>query len=224
MKGAYMLIHLGVVLFPLILSFDKRVRYHKKWKFLFPGLVITGGFFLVWDLIFTLSGVWSFNPQYVLGVHLYGLPVEEMLFFLTVPFACVFIHECLLYYVKRDFLQKSSSLITGILMVYSVLMVVLFYDRIYTLVNFAFLLAILLYVAIKRPPFMGRFYLSYGVSLLPFYIVNGYLTSIPIVLYNNAENMGWRVGTIPLEDHFYSLSLFLMNILFFEKYKERNLQ
>jgi lycopene cyclase domain-containing protein len=68
---------------------------------------------------------------------------------------------------------------------------------------------------------MGKFYIAYGVSLIPFYIVNGILTAVPIVMYNNAENMNFRVGTIPLEDHFYSMSLILLNLLFFEYFRNK---
>jgi hypothetical protein len=40
-------------------------------------------------------------------------------------------------------------------------------------------------------------------------------------MYNNAENIGKRVGTIPIEDHFYSMALLIMNIGFFEYFKSR---
>jgi hypothetical protein len=40
-------------------------------------------------------------------------------------------------------------------------------------------------------------------------------------MYNNAENMALRVGTIPFEDHFYSLSMLLINILLFEYFRKR---
>ncbi|MBU1760481.1 MAG: lycopene cyclase domain-containing protein, partial [Bacteroidetes bacterium] len=86
------------------------------------------------------------------------------------------------------------------------------------------LAVILIYTLFKSTSLnMGKFYLAYLVSLIPFYMVNGILTAIPIVMYNNAENMNFRVGTIPFEDHFYSMSLILLNLLFFEYFRSRKL-
>ena len=82
------------------------------------------------------------------------------------------------------------------------------------------ILLLLLLFAFKAN-WLGRFYLAYLISLIPFYGVNGLLTSIPVVLYNNDQNLGIRVGTIPFEDHFYSMALLLMNVGFFEYFKNR---
>ena len=93
MKFTYLLINFLTIFFPIVLSFDKRVQFFKSWKFIFPGLFITGLLFLLWDYVFTIYGVWSFNPDYVIGVYMLNLPLEEILFFVTVPFACIFIYE-----------------------------------------------------------------------------------------------------------------------------------
>jgi lycopene cyclase domain-containing protein len=63
-------------------------------------MAITGLIFLGWDVLFTVKGVWSFNEKYITGFTLFRLPIEEVFFFLTVPFACLFIYYCLKYYFK----------------------------------------------------------------------------------------------------------------------------
>jgi lycopene cyclase domain-containing protein len=222
-KYAYLLINFLSVVFPLLLSFDKRVRFYKSWKFIWPGLLITGMLFLAWDIFFTVKGVWSFNPNYILGITFFKLPLEEILFFLTIPFSCIFIYECLNYYVKWQIPDRIIQIITTLLLIVSVIILVFFYDRLYTLINFGTLfLLLLLLVYLLKVKWLNRFFLAYLVSLIPFYIVNGILTSVPIVSYNNAENLAFRVGTIPVEDHFYLMSLLLMNVAFFEYYRKRN--
>lgn len=222
MKYAYLLINFLTIIFPVLLSFDKRVAFYKSWKFIWPGMGITGLVFLFWDVLFTVKGVWSFNPDYITGIRFFELPLEEILFFLTVPFSCIFIYACLNYYVSWSIPQVVSKWISNIMILLSGVMVVLYAGKLYTLVTFSLLLVLVFVLQyIINPVWLKRFYMAYVVSLLPFYIVNGILTSIPIVMYNNAENIGKRVGTIPVEDHFYSLALLLMNVAFFEYFKNK---
>lgn len=56
------------------------------------------------------------------------------------------------------------------------------------------------------------FLLAYLVSIVPFFVVNGLLTAIPVVIYNDTENLGLRLYTIPFEDIFYGMLLVLGNI------------
>lgn len=224
MRYAYLLINLLSVFFPVVLSFDKRVRFYKSWKFIWPGMAITGLFFLFWDVLFTIHGVWSFNPAYIIGIKFFGLPLEEILFFLTVPFACIFIYACLNYYVKWLMPYRLTGIISGMAILLGILMLIFYHNRLYTTVTFGLLIVLILLIQyVFNTDWLNRFYLAYIVALVPFYIVNGILTSVPIVLYNNAENIGKRVGTIPFEDHFYLMALLLMNIGFFEYFKQRKL-
>ncbi len=65
-----------------------------------------------------------------------------------------------------------------------------------------------------KPTWLAAFYRAWGLALLPFFAVNGLLTGSfleePIVWYNNAENMGIRMGTIPVEDAFYGMLMMLL--------------
>ena len=64
---------------------------------------------------------------------------------------------------------------------------------------------------------------TYTVLLLPFFIVNGLLTGTslesPIVWYDNNENLGTRILTIPVEDIFYGMLLIMLNISLFKHFQ-----
>ncbi|MNI69679.1 hypothetical protein D3C85_1410710 [compost metagenome] len=127
-----------------------------------------------------------------------------------------------MYFPKNE-LQKYSLALSNLILGLCIAILFFSYSRWYTLINFGFLLVVLGYVEYVnvRLRFMYRFFRAYLVSLIPFYIVNGFLTAIPVVMYNDKENLGFRVGTIPFEDHFYLMGLLLLNIYFYEKYKDR---
>lgn len=222
MNYTYLLVNFLTILFPLALSFDKRVAFHKKWKYLWPGLAITGIVFLFWDILFTVDGVWSFNPHYTIGITILQLPVEEILFFLTVPFACTFIYACLNYYLKREMDMRLTRIISNLIIIFSILILIFYHHRLYTRVTFTLLaFLVIIFQFIYKAQWLNRFYAAFAVALVPFYIINGILTSLPVVMYNNAQNLGIRIGTIPVEDHFYLMALLLMNIGFYEYFRTR---
>src|SRR5687767_6113258 len=112
----YLYLNLLTLFFPLLLSFDKRVAFYKTWPALFPALLINALIFIPWDVFFTQQKIWGFNPEHLLGIYFLGLPLEEILFFITVPYACIFIYECLNVYFGESFLQKFTKQFTYFLM------------------------------------------------------------------------------------------------------------
>ena len=215
----YLLINIFSISVPFLFSFEKRLVYYKKWKALFPAILITGAFFIIWDHYLTVWNVWSFNPKYLIGVNVWGLPIEEWMFFFTIPYSCVFIYESLNILLKNDPFQRFSKNISIVLIVILSVTALCNTDKSYTGIKLSLTALMLLFVVIRKFPYMGKFYRAYLVSLLPFFIVNGILTSLPVVMYNDSENLGIRIFTIPIEDTMYSLLLFLMNIVLFEYFK-----
>ncbi len=66
------------------------------------------------------------------------------------------------------------------------------------------------------------------IMIFPFFLLsNGILTGSiidkPIVWYNNMENIGVRMFTIPIEDSFYGFLLILLNILLYEYLKKEKI-
>lgn len=217
----YLTLMIATAGFPLLLSFDKKVAYYTKWKSLIPAMVLTAAVFIIWDVWFTKIGVWSFNEDYLIGASAWGLPIEEWMFFFAVPFACVFIYECLIAYFPTDHLTKIARPLSFVLAFLLLLIGSLNPGNIYTLVTFYALAAYLLFMASTRAPFMGRFYAAYLISMVPFLIVNGILTYLPVVMYNDLENLGIRLGSIPVEDTAYSMLLLVMNISIYEWFATR---
>tara|TARA_B100001245_G_C22863465_1_gene415240 strand:+ start:800 stop:1492 length:693 start_codon:yes stop_codon:yes gene_type:complete len=224
MKYLYFILHLFTISFPLVRSFEPKIQYAKKWNALFIGIAITGAFFIVWDIIFTRIGVWGFNSRYLMGVYIFNLPIEEILFFITVPFASVFIYECVIYFLPHIQTNKFINVTTGLLGFTLLIIAVLNFNQLYTFWNFLFAGIFLIYTGISNPDWLGKFWTAYLIHLIPFVLVNGVLTGYgldePIVWYNNEENLSIRLITIPIEDTMYALLLLLMNVTFYEKFRQ----
>jgi lycopene cyclase domain-containing protein len=217
----YFLILAASLAGPLALSFDKKVAFYKNWKYLFPAMLLPALLYIGWDIYFTARGVWSFNEDYITGIKISNLPLEEVLFFFIVPYCCIFIYECIRAYFPAAAAVKWAFPFLLILAVLLLCTGIAFYNKYYTSWTFILtaLVLLLLYVYRKQLPFFnaGLFVISYAVMLIPFLVVNGFLTAIPVVLYNDAENLGIRIHTIPFEDTFYGMLLILLNVVIYEK-------
>ncbi len=208
---------------PLFLSFDKKVAYFKNWKHLFPAILFSAVIFIVKDILFAQNNVWSFNPIYTGTLYWYGLPLEEWLFFIVIPYCCIFIYEVLNAYFPTNRLISTAPLLAdglGLLLVFSG---IFFLPKWYTGGYFIFTgLSLLVINRWKKPGFMANFFRAYAVALIPFLIVNGVLTAMPVVEYNSNHILNLRIYTIPVEDTVYCLSMLLIPSAIFEYLKSRS--
>lgn len=221
-KYLYFMLLGFTILYPLAQSFEKRLKLYKKWKAIFAGIAVVLIVFIPWDIYFTGKNVWWFNDSYTTGIKLFNLPVEEALFFVFVPYACVFIYEVLNYFIKKDILQSSAKYLS---LVFGFLLVGLsFYylNQLYTFVTFLLTGLSLLITVLIKPKWLGRFFLAYFVSLIPFLLINGILTGslieAPVVNYDESQIIGVRIITIPIEDSVYNLLMLLLMITVYEKF------
>ncbi|PTN07379.1 lycopene cyclase domain-containing protein [Mangrovibacterium marinum] len=218
----YAALLLGTIAIPLALSFDRKVHFYTHWKYLFPAILVSAAVFLMWDVHFTDAGIWSFNPDYVTGYGYLGLPVEEWLFFLCIPYASLFIYEVMKAYLPR--LEMPNLMLALSLFIIAGSAAISYFHRaqLYTFFNFLFL-AIYLGYTIFRNRFkahLTKFYLCFLIGLLPFLIVNGILTGLPVVEYHPEHILGLRIFHIPVEDFGYFFLLLLMNTTIYETLKE----
>jgi lycopene cyclase domain-containing protein len=220
-RYTYFLILACTLAGPLLLSFDKKVAFYKKWKYVFAAMILPAIVYLTWDAYFITKGVWSFNEKYITGPKLFNIPIEEVLFFFIVPYSCLFIYECVITYFPFVKQRNAGNNILQVIAVLLLVFGVYFFGKYYTSWTFLGLAAFIIIIYINKKLFAefsgNAFLVSYLIVLIPFLLVNGFLTDIPVVLYNNAENTGVRIYSIPFEDIFYGMLLIMMNIVIYEK-------
>jgi len=214
----YLLIDLGSLIIPFIFSFHKRLQFHRHFMSFFIACLLIVIPFIIWDIMFTDLGIWKFNPKYLIGIDLFGLPIEEYLFFICIPFACVFTYFSLeiIWPIKEWFYIKYIGVLMALILM---VLAIIFHEKLYTFTTFASLsLLIILSFKWKKATL---FYRAFLLIMIPFLIVNGILTGTGIegevVWYNDLHNLNIRILTIPIEDVFYAMLMLMPTIIIFDK-------
>jgi len=208
MKYEYLLLNLVIIAGPLVLSFEKKMHFVERWRFAIPAILVTALPYLIWDAAVT-GRHWWFNESYTLDVRILGLPLEECLFFFTVPFAEIFIWESLRFNFDNRRVDRRR-IVPVLLYACAPIGAIIFVDgRQYTG---------LMLIALGAAAFLDRIlqtgvlqqkllYVSLAIAIGLILVFNGYLTARPVVLYDEQYQIGFRIGTIPLEDFGYGFSL-----------------
>jgi lycopene cyclase domain-containing protein len=218
----YLSLHI-FTFFPIFLmSFDRKVAFYRSWRRLFPALLIVAFAFIGWDIWKTEAQVWGFNDRYYL-FRIGNLPIEEWFFFITFPWAAVFIYECLnAYFPKNEFFKRIEYPLSITLIFFFFLVAAFHIEKAYSFSTFmaAGLVLFCHFLFSPNTVLRARFYRAFLVGLIPFILVNGILTGIatqePIVVYNPAEYLGLRFLTIPFDDFAYNFALLLSVIGLYE--------
>lgn len=222
----YLLIDIGSFVVPFIFSFHPKIKFHKMWYAFWPANLIITTLFIAWDVLYTHLGVWGFNDRYILGPKLFNLPLEEILFFICIPYSSVFTYFCF-----KSFFPKlktiSLGLISTVLVLFLIITGFLNTAKLYTSVTFLALALLIIDLAFfRKKEWLSVFYFMFLVILIPFFIVNGILTGTgleePVVWYDNSQNLKIRILTIPFEDVFYGMLLLLLNVYLFEFFTTKN--
>lgn len=227
-RYTYLLIDLLSLAMPLLFSFHPRMPFYKNWNALLPAILITAVCYALWDSWFTHLGVWGFNSRYTTGIYLGNLPMEELLFFVCIPYSCVFTFECLSGIISPAFMQQAVKPLGYSFAVVLLLFAIGFRSHAYTASAFTLLAAMVFVATVKNITWLPKFYIVYSILLIPFLIVNGLLTGTclasPIVWYSPAGIIGVRILTIPIEDVFYGMGLILANVWIYTAIRKRKLQ
>lgn len=226
MAYTYSLVLFLTIIICFVASFDRRIQFHRYFGAFLKASVLVAIPFIAWDVWFTAKGVWWFNTNYTLGIVIAGLPLEEWLFFICIPFSCVFTYFCFDKFFKLDWLSGFNNLLVFVTVIVCATVALLHDDKIYTLVTAVVTLLALIYLHfVARAQWLGKASFVFTVLMLGFFSVNGVLTGTgledPIVNYNPGDFLGIRMLSIPIEDAVYGYTQFLLVLYFFKIFKHK---
>ncbi|MBC8073512.1 MAG: lycopene cyclase domain-containing protein [Deltaproteobacteria bacterium] len=167
--------------------------------------------FVLWDLA-VVGRHWQFNPAFVLGPSVGGLPLEEWGFFLAVPLACLLLWETVLASPDARPVPHTGFVYPAALALLVPAAFAAAAGREYTAaVLVALPCACLVDHALGTRVLQQRRGWAYlGAVALLTTAFNGYLTARPIVTYDPRYHLGWHIGTIPIEDYGFGLALIIL--------------
>ena len=211
MNFEYLIFNLIVLSGPVFFGSLKCCYIWNHRKELLIAILLPAIPFLLWDAIVT-GAHWNFNPEYVSGIKLINLPVEEILFFITVPFACLFTWEMIIIRADKKYVNARWLR----LFLFMALPAGIYFFTIgkqYTGLTLTFLFVANLVDQVLKTRLLFDKRFSFYIILITFFtlIFNGYLTWRPVVTYGVNYQLDFRIITIPVEDFFYGISLLFMN-------------
>ena len=221
----YLLINFFTVIVCFIFSFHRKIQFHRHFGAFFKAALLVATGFILWDVWFTANGVWWFNTKYTMGLSIAGLPLEEIMFFICIPFACVFTYFCLDKFFDLSWANGFTNIIVFSISIICVTTAFLHAGKIYTLVTAVSATLTLIYLHfIAKVSWIGKATFVFLILLFGFFPVNGLLTGTglesPVVNYHSDEILNIRVLTIPIEDFFYGYTLFFLNLYFFRMFQK----
>jgi len=224
----YIIIDFLIILFPLIFTFKWKFKYYKFFRPLAASILIVGTSYILWDILVTFRGDWWFEDEFLIGIKIFGLPIEEILFFIVVPYACIFIYENLVYFVRDKKIPFNKWFYITLAAVF-IIIGIIFRNQDYTILSmFSCALFFILTSTLKQEILKSRNYWFYIIlSFIPFIIFNYLLTSLIVVGYNPDAIWGgfgaWngRFFTIPFEDFFYNFSMLSFYLMLYLHLKEK---
>jgi lycopene cyclase domain-containing protein len=106
----YLIVLLLSFLPTFLLSFHPNSETKGKQKTIYFSILIVAIWWIFWDFFATYRGHWSFNGDKVLGFYIFNLPIEEILFFILIPYSCLYLWLVIKNWTNfQDFKKKLQN-------------------------------------------------------------------------------------------------------------------
>lgn len=223
MTSLYLLIDLAALIIALFFSFRPRASFRKEWKWLLPSIGVVAIPTLLVNAQLIRIGAWGYNQDHILGQFVYLLPIEEILYYLCVPYLAMLGYYFCRYYFPGTQLKYSGRIIAGVSAALCLIIAAAYLDHLFTLISFLGVSIFLAFCFLRRPFWLGHLIISFSVFSIAFILYNSTLGELnlifPIFKYEAAETMDVFVNNMPIECLPYSLLVFGSIISIYERFR-----
>lgn len=221
----FLLINVVVILIPVVVSMWKDTFYEIHWTALILSILCSGIFFTLRNYYFINIGVKTYNPEHIIGTTIYGVPIEDMLFFITVPYAFIFIYRWVTKYFQFLEIQQFTYIFSLTLTITSILLSIIYYNYIYTFLTVSVLAVLngIVYFG-YTPKWYSKFLIAFFIVTLHYILIDGIITlTVENKIVNHAEGsvIGLYFFSIPIEDILGFFLLFLMVTTYYEVFQRK---
>lgn len=215
---AYAEILLAIFVPVALISFLTPFSKFRRYKPLLISISVVAPIYILWDQLAVVFGTWSFDSAHVTGVYFFHLPVEEVSFFLVVPFSTMLIYEAIKRYIRGRFMPGKVTIIASIFASLLIILGVLNLSRSYTSVASFFAAgSIVTGLGIDRQLMVKKsLWLYMAISYVPFIFFDHLMVTLPVFTYGKGAIIGLRIANIPVEEFEYVFSLLMFYVIFYD--------
>jgi hypothetical protein len=209
----------------LLIIVQRRVKFPIPMAPLTLGIAAGGLLNLLMSFAFIDSGLLAFNSPFKSHLSVAGIPLEQVLLCLILPYLFLVIYYALNASYPLIKTDKYSLSISNLLMGLCIAMIFFAYTKMYAVSTFGLLLFTLFFLEYRNSiRFMLPFYRAYVVALIPFLIFFVPLHAMGAYTYAVQHTIALKIAYIPFELYFYFLcsSLITLAVCEFKKHKEQH--
>jgi len=220
---SYLFILIAITAVTLIVSYNGKSEFYKNQKYILPAILLTAIVFVLWDISFTNARVWGFYSENTIGLNLKGLPIEEWLFFLIIPFASIFVYEFLKVKLAKHEYANHFLVVSLLLLLGFGAISYFFRYQSFTFLTSLFSAVYLGYTVFRNQfkQHITKFYFCYFVTIIPYIFIESALNSIPVIEYNASYIVGIKIINTPIERFAYYFLMLLMGTTIYEFLKAK---
>lgn len=215
---AYAEILLAIFLPVALISFLSPISKYRRYHPLIISIAVVAPVYIIWDQLAVIFGTWKFDSANVIGIYFFHLPIEEVSFFLVVPFSTLLIYEVISSHLKGKISGRIILTVSSVSIILLILLGVLNISRSYTSIASFFAAASIVIGLLLDRQLMERksLWVYMAISYIPFVFFDHLMVSIPVFTYGANAIIGLRIAEIPVEEFLYVFSLLMSYVIVYD--------